>query len=64
MKTKDREIRTDYPVNSVVAQKCPVCNGFGTLKFGSLLCHACEGKGYILIPDQKFCVIEELEERK
>jgi len=29
--------------------KCPVCNGFGTLKHGELICHACNGKGYVVI---------------
>jgi len=38
--------------SSVVAQKCPVCNGFGTLKYGSLTCHGCEGKGYVLVPNE------------
>ncbi len=33
-----------------IAQKCPVCNGFGTLKYGEKTCQACDGKGYILIP--------------
>jgi DnaJ-class molecular chaperone len=33
-----------------IAQKCPVCNSFGTLKYGTVTCHACKGKGYILIP--------------
>lgn len=32
------------------AQKCPVCNGFGTLKWGKITCHGCLGKGYILLP--------------
>lgn len=32
-----------------VGQKCPVCNGFGTLKFGSKLCQGCDGKGFILV---------------
>lgn len=63
MQIKDREIRASHRVDSVVAQKCPVCNGFGTLKYGSILCHACEGRGYILIPDQKDYAAEELEER-
>lgn len=62
MKTKDREIRTDCRVNSVVAQRCPVCNGFGTLKYGSILCHACEGKGYILIHERKDIESREKEE--
>lgn len=33
-----------------IAQRCPVCNGFGTLKYGSIKCHGCEGKGYVLVP--------------
>lgn len=36
-----------------VAQTCPVCNGFGTLKHGTLKCHGCDGKGYILIPAEE-----------
>lgn len=34
-----------------VAQRCPVCNGFGTVSSQRVTCHACEGKGYILIPN-------------
>lgn len=33
--------------------KCVVCNGFGTLKYGEIVCHACKGKGYILVPAKK-----------
>ncbi len=36
-----------------VAQMCPVCNGFGTLKYGAKVCQGCDGKGYILIPVEK-----------
>ena len=32
--------------------KCPTCNGFGSLKYGKLQCHACRGQGYVVI-DQK-----------
>lgn len=32
------------------AQKCPVCNGWGTVSFKRINCHACEGKGYVQIP--------------
>lgn len=39
---------TDYPKLS--AQKCPVCNGWGTVSFKRIICHACEGRGYIFIP--------------
>ena len=33
-----------------IGQRGPVCNGFGTLKYGAKTCQACEGKGYILVP--------------
>lgn len=36
-----------------VGQKCPVCNGFGTLRFGSKLCQGCDSKGFILIPAEE-----------
>lgn len=32
--------------------KCPVCNGFGTLQYGKKTCHACAGKGYIVIDNE------------
>ena len=32
------------------AQTCPICNGFGTLKYGTKICQGCEGRGYILVP--------------
>ena len=38
---------------SVIAQKCPVCNGWGTVSFKQITCHACNGKGFILIPLEK-----------
>lgn len=33
-----------------IGQKCPVCSGFGTLKYGTIKCHGCKGKGFILVP--------------
>lgn len=36
-----------------IAQKCPVCNGWGTVSFKQVACHACYGRGYILIPVEK-----------
>lgn len=38
---------------SKVGQKCPVCSGFGTLKYGQIKCHGCEGKGFILVPAEE-----------
>ena len=35
----------------VHAEKCPVCNGFGTLKWGEKVCQACGGKGYVVVPN-------------
>ena len=35
----------------VHAERCVVCNGFGTLKYGEKKCQACKGKGYILVPN-------------
>lgn len=34
-----------------LAQRCPVCNGFGTLKYGAKVCQGCKGKGYVLVPN-------------
>jgi len=43
-----KEIKPQY-----FAQKCPVCNGWGTVSFKQVTCHACDGKGFILIPVEK-----------
>ena len=29
--------------------KCPVCNGFGTLKYGTVQCQGCGGKGWVIV---------------
>jgi DnaJ-class molecular chaperone len=46
------------------AQKCPVCNGFGTLKYGTLVCHGCGGKGWVLIPGKIDRAIDIYEQSK
>ena len=33
--------------------RCPVCNGFGSLKHGSLECHACKGKGFVVVDNKE-----------
>lgn len=33
-----------------IGQRCPTCNGWGTLSFGKKICPSCEGKAYILVP--------------
>lgn len=37
-------------IPSKVAQRCVVCNGFGSLKYGTKVCQACSGSGYLLVP--------------
>jgi DnaJ-class molecular chaperone len=37
------------PKPKYVPVKCVVCNGFGSLKYGTIKCHGCGGKGYILV---------------
>lgn len=40
---------TSYEVH---AERCPVCKGFGTVKYGELVCRACKGNGYIYVPNR------------
>lgn len=43
----------DSPIKpKLVPFKCPVCNGFGTLKYGQKTCQACDGKGYVVISQE------------
>ena len=46
-------------VAAKLAQRCPVCNGFGTINYGKATCHACNGRGYVLVPAR-----EEAENEK
>lgn len=48
-----KQIQVQKVKPKFIAQTCPVCNGFGTLKHGTLNCHGCQGKGYILIPTEE-----------
>ena len=41
--------------------KCPVCNGFGSLKYGTIVCHACKGKGYVVVDKLTGLSVEERE---
>lgn len=33
------------------AERCPVCNGFGSVNWGSKCCNACKGQGYLIVPN-------------
>lgn len=48
-KTVIKEITPQYH-----AERCPVCNGFGTLKYGTKTCQGCYGKGYVIVPNFEF----------
>jgi DnaJ-class molecular chaperone len=55
----DRQTEVNTPKFS--AQKCPVCNGFGTLKYGEKVCQACQGRGYVVINNETGLPVEEGE---
>ena len=52
-KMTDRQTEPQEFSPKKIAQKCPVCNGFGSLKYGKLVCHACKGKGYIIVDQEE-----------
>jgi DnaJ-class molecular chaperone len=45
-----------------VNQKCGLCNGFGTLKYGQIVCHACKGKGVVVVDQQTGVIVEQSRE--
>ena len=44
--------------------KCPVCNSFGTLKYGKIVCHGCKGKGYIVIDNRNGLPVDDMKLEK
>jgi RecJ-like exonuclease len=50
-KTEMLEIKQVTP--NKIPFKCPVCNGFGTVKFGQLVCAACDGKGFVVVDQEE-----------
>lgn len=49
MKDKQTDLQNLEYKPKYSAQKCPVCNGWGTVSYRKVTCHACSGKGYVLI---------------
>lgn len=47
---KTTQINIQNVTPKYYAQICPVCHGFGSLKYGSKVCQGCEGHGYIVLP--------------
>ena len=46
------------PSNKFSVVKCVVCNSFGSLSYGRKICHACKGKGYIVINNKTGMSVE------
>ena len=44
--------------------KCVVCNGFGTLKYGSKTCQACNGSGVVVIDNMTGMLVGKTEGQK
>lgn len=44
--------------------KCEVCNGFGTLSYGKKTCHACNGKGYVVIDEETGMPVDRKKDEK
>jgi len=50
MEKKSPKVKIKEVIPRYYAQACPVCNSWGSLRYGTKVCQACEGKGYILVP--------------
>lgn len=37
----------------VLPVECPVCHNFGTLSYGTKVCHGCGGKGWVVVPAEE-----------
>ena len=54
MKQEDQAKINDTKIEvNKVPFKCPVCGGFGTLKYGTIKCHGCDGKGFIVVAQEE-----------
>ena len=58
---EDRQIEENSKYS---IHKCGVCNGFGTLSYGKIVCHACTGKGYIVINENSGMPVERKRDEK
>ena len=46
----EKLIETKEVEPEVIVQKCPTCNGHGTVGYDRKICHGCHGKGYVYVP--------------
>lgn len=47
-----------------IPHKCVVCNGFGTLKYGSKICQACDGSGVVVVDNDTGVLVRRMEGKK
>lgn len=47
------EVKTKEVKPKFTPIRCVGCNGFGTISYKRIICHACKGKGFILIPAEE-----------
>ena len=50
--------------NKFSIHRCAVCNGFGTLKYGTITCRSCNGRGYVVINNETGYPVEERQTDK
>ena len=46
---------------TVLPFKCPVCNAWGTVGYKKEICHACKGKGYILVDQKEYDELNRMD---
>jgi DnaJ-class molecular chaperone len=56
--------RKTEEVTQFELHKCIVCNGFGSLKYGTVTCHACKGRGYIVVDKLTGLPVEDRQNGK
>ena len=56
--------KKDFSSEKYFAQKCPVCNGFGTVSNKRKICHGCNGRGFIIIDRVTGDPVVQKERRK
>jgi len=44
-----------------INQRCGLCSGFGTLKYGAIRCQACNGKGIVVVDQSTGVIVEQRE---
>ena len=49
----DQPIKVKETIPNRIPFKCVVCNGFGSLKYGTKTCQACNGKGYVEVEQDR-----------